>query len=37
MQLGSALIGDRAQKIIDGFFERFGEAMGAKVTPLPRE
>jgi carbon monoxide dehydrogenase subunit G len=37
MQFGSALIGDRAQKIIDGFFERFGEAMGAVVTPLPRE
>jgi carbon monoxide dehydrogenase subunit G len=36
MQFGSALIGDRAQKIIDGFFERFGEAMGAEVTPLPR-
>jgi carbon monoxide dehydrogenase subunit G len=37
MQFGSALIGDRAQKVIDGFFERFGEAMGAEVTPLPRE
>ena len=37
MQFGSALIGDRAQKIIDGFFERFGEAMGVAVTPLPRE
>jgi uncharacterized protein len=36
MQFGSALIGDRAQKVIDGFFERFGEAMGADVTPLPR-
>jgi carbon monoxide dehydrogenase subunit G len=37
MQFGTALIGDRAQKIIDGFFERFGEAMGAEVTPLPRD
>jgi carbon monoxide dehydrogenase subunit G len=37
MQFGSALIGDRAQKVIDGFFERFGEAMGAEVTPLPRD
>lgn len=36
MQFGSALIGDRAQRIIDGFFERFGEAMGAEVIPLPR-
>ena len=36
MQFGSALIGDRAQKVIDGFFDRFGEAMGADVTPLPR-
>ena len=33
MQFGSALIGDRAQKIIDGFFERFGEAMGAEGHP----
>ena len=37
MQFGTALIGDRAQKVIDGFFERFGDAMGATVTPLPRE
>lgn len=37
MQFGSALIGDRAQKVIDSFFERFGEAMGAQVTPLPRD
>lgn len=35
MQFGAALIGDRAQKVIDHFFERFGEAMGAEVTPLP--
>lgn len=35
MTLGRALIGDSAQKVIDGFFERFGDAMGAAVTPLP--
>ena len=34
MRLGKAIIGNSAQKVIDGFFERFGEAMGAKVTPL---
>ncbi|HEY8576116.1 MAG TPA: carbon monoxide dehydrogenase subunit G [Devosia sp.] len=37
MKLGRAIIGNSAQRIIDGFFERFGEAMGAKVTPLPPE
>lgn len=36
MQFGSALIGDRAQGVIDAFFERFGEAMGSQVTPLRR-
>lgn len=35
MKLGKALIGNSAQKVIDGFFERFGRAMGAPVTPLP--
>ena len=35
MKLGKAVIGNSAQKIIDGFFERFGTAMGAEVTPLP--
>lgn len=34
MKLGKALIGSSAQRIIDGFFERFGAAMGAQVTPL---
>lgn len=34
MKLGKAIIGNSAQKIIDGFFERFGAAMGAQVTPL---
>ena len=37
MKLGKAIIGNSAQRIIDGFFERFGEAMGAAVTPLPVE
>jgi carbon monoxide dehydrogenase subunit G len=34
MQFGQVLIGDRAQKIIDGFFVHFGDVMGAAVTPL---
>lgn len=34
MKLGKALIGNSAQKVIDGFFERFGTAMGAEVRPL---
>jgi carbon monoxide dehydrogenase subunit G len=33
MKLGKAIVGSSAQKVIDGFFERFGEAMGAVVTP----
>jgi len=37
MRLGKAIIGNSAQKVIDGFFERFGAAMGASVTPLPAE
>ncbi|WP_374627471.1 CoxG family protein, partial [Devosia sp.] len=32
MKLGRAVIGNSAQRIIDGFFERFGRAMGADVT-----
>lgn len=36
MKLGKAVIGNSAQKIIDGFFERIGEAMATAVTPLPR-
>lgn len=36
MKLGKAVIGNSAQKIIDGFFERIGEAMDTEVTPLPR-
>lgn len=35
MKLGRSLIGNSAQRVIDGFFIRFGEAMGASVTPLP--
>jgi len=34
MAAGKAIIGNSAQKIIDGFFKRFGSAMGAEVTPL---
>ena len=37
MRLGRAIIGNSAQKVIDGFFERFGEAMGADVVPLGAE
>ena len=37
MKLGKAIIGNSAQKVIDGFFERFGDAMGAQVTPLGPE
>jgi carbon monoxide dehydrogenase subunit G len=37
MRLGKAVIGHSAQKVIDGFFERFGDAMGAEVTPLSVE
>lgn len=36
MKLGKALIGNSAQKVIDGFFERIGTAMGVAVQPLPR-
>lgn len=34
MKLGKSLIGSSARKLIDGFFERFGEAMGVEVKPL---
>ncbi|MCD7058849.1 CoxG family protein [Pelagibacterium xiamenense] len=37
MKLGRKLVGNSAQRVIDGFFERFGDAMGVKVTPLPPE
>ena len=35
MKLGKAIIGNSAQKIIDGFFERFGAVIGAEVVSLP--
>lgn len=31
MRLGRSLIGNSAQKVIDGFFERFAEAMGTTI------
>jgi len=34
VRLGKALIGNSAQKVIDGFFERFGTALGVEVIPL---
>ena len=37
MTLGRAIVGNSAQRIIDGFFERFGEAMGVAVVPLGPE
>lgn len=37
MRLGRALIGNSAQKIIDGFFESIGSAMGVSVVPLGPE
>ena len=37
MKFGKAVIGNSAQKIIDGFFERIGEAMSVTVTPLTRD
>lgn len=37
MRLGRALIGNSAQKIIDGFFAAIGVQMGVNVTALPLE
>lgn len=34
MKLGKAIVGNSAQKIIDGFFERFAQAMGAQIIAL---
>lgn len=34
MRLGKALIGHSAQRVIDGFFERFAEAMQVGITVL---
>ena len=36
MKLGRALIGNSAQKVIDGFFEAIGREMNVSVTPLPQ-
>lgn len=33
-KLGASLLGAQAEKLIDGFFARFGDAMSAEVTPL---
>lgn len=35
MKLGRALIGNAAQRVIDGFFERFAAAMGVELEVLP--
>ena len=35
--LGKTLIGNSAQAVIDGFFERIGAAMAVDVKPLPRD
>ncbi len=35
MRLGRSLIGNSAQKLIDGFFEAIGHEIGVSVTPLP--
>jgi carbon monoxide dehydrogenase subunit G len=37
MQLGRKLIGNSAQKVIDGFFGHIGKEKGDAVTPLPHE
>ena len=34
MKLGKAIVGNSAQKIIDGFFERFAAAMGVEIMTL---
>jgi carbon monoxide dehydrogenase subunit G len=34
MRLGRSLIGNSAQKLIDGFFEAIGEQMGVSVKPV---
>jgi carbon monoxide dehydrogenase subunit G len=37
MRLGRTLIGNTAQKVIDGFFVAIGEQMKTNVTALPRD
>ena len=34
MKLGRSIVGNSAQKVIDGFFIRFADAMGVSVSPL---
>ena len=36
MRLGKAIVGNSAQKVIDGFFESIGTQMGVTVTAMPR-
>ena len=36
MRLGRAIVGNSAQKVIDGFFESIGTQMGVTVAPLQR-
>ncbi len=36
MKLGKSLLGTSAQRVIDHFFERIGDAMQVAVTPLER-
>lgn len=36
MKLGKTLIGNSAQRVIDGFFEAIGREMGASVVAKPR-
>jgi carbon monoxide dehydrogenase subunit G len=37
MRLGRALLGNSAQKLIDGFFESIGHEMAVNVTALPSQ
>jgi uncharacterized protein len=37
MRLGKAIVGNSAQKVIDGFFEAIGKQMPASVIALPRD
>ncbi len=37
MRLGKAIVGNSAQKVIDGFFEAIGREMPAIVTALPHD
>ena len=36
MRLGKAIVGNSAQKVIDGFFESIGTQIGVTVTAMPR-